>query len=144
MQNSAPYVCTYLESFITPKLRRNYADHFSDLLLDADSRIASEFSLNLARCTPLPKARCDPLSHTHSGLVSHTIGAPGKQLPGAAIAGLSHSARHRGAGQEFGSTIRYGAEWLLASTHTQPVCFTHHNWYWKPAQSIRYVLRADA
>ena len=67
------------------------------------------------------------MRHTHSGLVSHTIGAPGKQLPGAAIAGLSHSARHRGAGQEFGSTIRYGAEWLLASTHTQPVCFTHHN-----------------
>ena len=48
------------------------------------------------------------------GLVSHTIGAPGKQLPGAAIAGLSHSARPRGAGQEFGSTIRYGARWVLA------------------------------
>ena len=48
------------------------------------------------------------------GLVSHTIGAPGKQLPGAATAGLSLSARHRGAGQEFGSTIRYGARWVLA------------------------------
>jgi len=48
------------------------------------------------------------------GLVSHTIGAPGKQLPGAATAGLSLSARHRGAGQEFGSTIRYGAWWVLA------------------------------
>ena len=25
------------------------------------------------------------------------------------------------------------------STHVQPVCSTHYNWYWKPAQSIRYV-----
>ncbi len=54
------------------------------------------------------------LCHTHKSPVSHTIGAPGKQLPGAATAGLSHSARHRGAGQEFGSTIRYGARWVLA------------------------------
>ncbi len=35
--------------------------------------------------------------------------APGKQLPGAATAGLSLSARHRGAGAMFGSTIQYGA-----------------------------------
>jgi hypothetical protein len=26
VQNSAPYACTYLEAFITPKLSPNYAD----------------------------------------------------------------------------------------------------------------------
>ena len=62
------------------------------------------------------------------GLVSHTIGAPGKQLPGAAMTGRSHSARPSGAGPEFGSADPMrrlmGAP---LSTQIQPVCSSHHN-----------------
>jgi hypothetical protein len=71
-------------------------------------------------CTPLSEARCYPTGHTDQGLRVPHDRAPGKQLPGASIAGLtrSHSARHRGAGAMFqvGSTIQYGARWVLAST----------------------------
>ena len=52
----------------------------------------------------LAKGPVRPLvSYPLKGLVSHTIGAPGKQLPGAAITGRSHSARPCGAGAMFGS-----------------------------------------
>jgi hypothetical protein len=64
-----------------------------------------------------------------------------QRLPGAAITGRSHSARPCGAGPEFGSADPIRRCWgAPLSTHTQPVRSNHHNWYWKPAQSIRYVF----
>ena len=66
MQNSAPYVCTYLESFITP----DYADplfravgynaNLAFSFLDADSRIASEFSLYLHAALPCQRPGVTP------------------------------------------------------------------------------------
>ncbi len=97
---------------------RNYAaPHFraagynailAFFLLGVDSRIASEFSLKLARCTPLSEA-CPVLSHgTHRPRPSCPSRSGARQATprrfhSAAAAGLSHSARHRGAGAMFGS-----------------------------------------
>ena len=91
--------CLMVEYFITPEISKRITQTIlAFLLLGADPRISSEFSSNVHACTPLSKARCDPTEHTHKGHRVPHDRAPGRQLPGASTAGLSHSARHRGAG----------------------------------------------
>ncbi len=85
-------VCITLESFkvTTPQStcqRLTKRLLYSFTLKDADSRIASEYFVNLARCTPLSEAWCYPRNTPTKALVSRPSHdrkpACGKQLPGA-------------------------------------------------------------
>ena len=108
-------VCITLEALnTTPKNTWLKRPLYGFTLNGADSRIAPEFSVKLARCTPGPlsEACCYPPERTNQGprVPSRAIGSQAGNFNSPALpAGLSHPARHRGAGAMVGSTIQYGA-----------------------------------
>jgi hypothetical protein len=121
-----------LESFITPEithwqtrfLERSMANMpFYTFTHRRRFRVRVKSIINVARCTRfksrLSLAWCYPKELTVEGRVSRHDRKPGRQLPGASIAGESDRAHHRGGRREVGIKLpNAGCQcWVLASSH---------------------------